>query len=76
MKIIKEGNPELVHKRVHFLCDYCGCEFEATPKDKNFRKAEFDPFWVPEYLYNCTCPCCHCDIGSNDEMIETDLDSE
>ncbi len=52
MKILKEGNLELLKQTKRFSCSYCGCEFEA---DKGEYKTTNQ---YNEYYHSCKCPCC------------------
>lgn len=52
MKIIKEGNKELLKKTKRFNCDKCGCVFEA---DKGEYKC-YTQYNTDKYY--CVCPCC------------------
>lgn len=49
MKILKEGNLSKLNKVKKFLCNRCGCLFEATEDEYNYDKG---------YAY-CICPFCH-----------------
>ncbi len=53
MKIIKEGNLKKLKKIKRFVCEECGCIFEAE---------EYEYKWGSQYnetYYYCTCPCCN-----------------
>lgn len=52
MRIIKEGNPDAVKRRVRFTCRRCGCVFEA-----DFGEYDVDCQYNQEY-YSCNCPTC------------------
>lgn len=57
MKIIKEGNPDVIRRRIRFTCKRCGCIFDA-----DFGEYYIDS-WRNEEHYRCECPCCHASVG-------------
>jgi RNase P subunit RPR2 len=52
MKILEQGNLELLKETKRFVCKYCHCVFEA---DKGEYKilSQYN-----EIIYQCQCPCC------------------
>jgi len=52
VKIIKEGNLDLLRKIVRFECDECGCVFEAD-KDSYEIASQYN-----EQYYKVKCPYC------------------
>ena len=64
MKIIKQGNPEIINKPKKFSCSRCGCVFEA---DKNEYKAGNQ--YNDIYFY-AECPCCKANAG---EVVNINL---
>ena len=52
MKILKEGNLELLKQTKIFSCSYCGCVFKADRNEYLTGKHYNDLY------YTCTCPTC------------------
>lgn len=52
MKIIRQGDPDRLHKVKRFVCRECGCIFEA---DKEEYKTESQ--YNESYVW-CECPYC------------------
>lgn len=53
MKIIKEGNLELLKKYVRFECNHCGCVFEAEKGEYVIHSDQREGTW-----YSVKCPTC------------------
>lgn len=62
MKIIKEGHPDAVKRRVRFRCNRCGCVFEA-----DFGEYTID-FFRNEESYSCECPTCSAIVSFSGAM--------
>lgn len=58
MKILKEGNIDVINKVKRFECTNCGCIFEAT-KDEYKIGSQYNTTY-----YTCECPFCHEIAGS------------
>ena len=62
MKIIKEGDPERIHRYVRFECKGCGCIFDADQREYDNlgvmvkRGGNHTMIYVSHY--NCECPSC------------------
>lgn len=54
MKIIKQGNLTRLSRPVYFICETCGCEFEAIKGEYIHRTSARNEEW-----YEAKCPCCH-----------------
>lgn len=51
MKILNNGDPSMLLKPKRFLCNRCGCLFEATNKEYEYgSQIDYGPF--------CKCPVC------------------
>lgn len=53
MKIIKNGDLSQVMQTKRFVCDVCGCEFEAD-KGEYRSGSQYNKTY-----FTCTCPCCY-----------------
>ena len=60
MKIIKEGNLELLKQIRRFKCGLCGCIFEA---DNTEYKTDNQ---YNHTYYTCDCPCCNREVCSGE----------
>lgn len=52
MKILKQGNLELLKETKRFVCKYCHCVFEADKSEYKSGQHYNDLY------YTCTCPAC------------------
>lgn len=56
MKIIQQGNLEVLKNTKQFNCIHCGCKFEADKSE--YRLSDY---WAEVYVgisASCKCPCC------------------
>lgn len=59
MKIIKPGDKEKLKETKRFLCEYCGCEFEADKGEYNVGEQ------YNETYYYHPCPTCGKNVYSH-----------
>ena len=52
MKIIQEGNPNIIRRGLRFTCKRCGCVFEA-----DFGEYSIE-FIRNDVVHSCECPTC------------------
>ena len=60
MKIIKQGNPEIINKPKKFHCSRCDCVFEADKSEYKAGNQYNDIYFYAE------CPCCK--ANANEEV--------
>lgn len=53
MKIIVQGNHDLIKKIKKFSCNSCGCIFEANNSEYKYGGSQYNVSY-----YECRCPCC------------------
>ena len=62
MNVLKKGNPDkiLYYKLQvkYFVCDICGCEWEATNEEYKTFTSNMDL----TVIYSCNCPCCNHEV--------------
>lgn len=59
MKIIKPGDKDKLKETKYFLCEYCGCEFEADKCEYNVGEQ------YNETYYYHPCPTCGKNVYSH-----------
>lgn len=59
MKIIKPGDVNKLKETKHFLCKYCGCEFEADKGEYSIGNQ------YNEIYYYHPCPTCNKNVCSD-----------
>ncbi len=65
MKIIKEGDPDGVKRRVRFHCKRCGCVFEADSGEYTTIFRSMLELYLNEESYSCQCPTCSAVVTSS-----------
>lgn len=45
----------------HFVCPYCGCDFDADKEHYKYNSGGYNDEW-----YTTICPCCKSEISSDD----------
>ena len=64
IKIVKRGRIPDLRKKRRFVCDYCGCVFDADPGDYT---EEYDP-GHQQYDRRAYCPTCGRTASENYEL--------